>query len=309
MTDALLQTDLPLAGRRSGKVRDIYEASLPNGGEGLLIVASDRISAFDVVMANGVPGKGAVLTQISRFWFRYFAQQIRHHLVSTDVADVPGLSDADREKLRGRIMLCHRTRVVPIECVVRGYLAGSGWKEYQQSQTVCGIKLPAGLRQCDQLPEAIFTPSTKAETGHDENIDFAQACQIAGEPLMRKLRDLSLYLYNTAREYAAARGIIIADTKFEFGLPLDDSSGEPILIDEVLTPDSSRFWPADEYEPGHDQPNFDKQYVRNYLQELCDAGKWDKRPPGPALPDDVVRHTLRRYRQACEMLTDEAPPT
>ncbi len=303
MAEALLSTDLPLQAKRTGKVRDLYDMPLPDGGEGLLIVATDRISAFDVVMANGVPGKGAALTRISRFWFDFFADRVKHHLVSTDPADIPGLTDAQRADLAGRVMIGHKTRVIPIECVVRGYLTGSGWKDYQQTGKVCGIELPKGMVNSSRIDEPIFTPATKAQTGHDENIRFAEACQIAGEPMMRKLRDLSIMIYSTAREYAAERGIIIADTKFEFGLPLDGKHDEPILIDEVLTPDSSRFWPADEYEPGKEQNSLDKQYVRNFLQEICDAGQWDKTPPGPRLPDDVVHNTLKRYQQAYEMLT------
>jgi phosphoribosylaminoimidazole-succinocarboxamide synthase len=310
--DALMQTHLPLPGRRQGKVRDIYQAMLNDGTPVLLIIASDRISAFDVVMPNGVPGKGVVLTQISRFWFDMIADrlgdQLQHHLIATDASDVAGLNDEQREELRGRVMIGRRANVVPIECVVRGYLAGSGWMEYQQSQSVCGIALPAGLRQCDELPRPIFTPATKEESGHDENISFERACEIAGDALMTKLRDLSLRIYAMARDYAAQRGIIIADTKFEFGLPLDGSTGNnegvvPILIDEVLTPDSSRFWPADEYEPGRDQRSYDKQYVRNYLQRLVDEGKWDKTPPAPALPDEVTRNTMSRYLEAYERLT------
>ncbi|MHB1155398.1 MAG: phosphoribosylaminoimidazolesuccinocarboxamide synthase [Phycisphaerales bacterium] len=310
---ALLSTNLPLPDQRSGKVRDIY--CLPgvtrlSGSAspipGLLIVASDRISAFDVIMANGLPGKGIVLTQISRFWFDCFASRVKHHLLSTDANDIPGLSPDQRASLKGRIMICKKSRVVPIECVVRGYLAGSGWKEYQQTQTVCGIKLPGGLKQCEKLPTPIFTPSTKAETGHDENISFDQACQIAGPKLMTKLRDLSLSIYSDARDYAAQRGIILADTKFEWGLPLDctdDENADPILIDEVLTPDSSRFWPADEYQPGRDQNSFDKQIVRNYLQGLCDAGLWNKTPPGPTLPPDITERTMQRYLDAYQLLT------
>ena len=304
MADALMTTDLPLSNPRTGKVRDLYDLELSDGKPGLIIVATDRISAFDVVMVNGVPGKGAILTQISKFWFQHFARLVDHHLVSTDPADIAGLSDDQRDALEGRVMIGRKTNVVPVECVVRGYLAGSGWKEYQQSQTVCGIKLPQGLKQCDKLPEPIFTPATKAETGHDENINFAQACEIAGEKVMTKLRDLSLEIYAEARDYAAERGIIIADTKFEFGL-IEPGSDEPILIDEVLTPDSSRFWPADSYEPGRDQDSFDKQYVRNYLQELCDAGQWDKTPPGPELPDEIVMNTVAKYREAYERLVGE----
>ncbi len=314
---AVMKTDLPLDARRSGKVRDTYQAPLPDGSPGLMMIATDRVSAFDVIMQNGVPGRGVVLTQISRFWFDRFADRVAHHLVSTDPADIPGLTDEQRAPLRGRTMIGKRTHVVPIECVVRGYLAGSGWKEYQKSRTVCGIELPQGLTQCEQLPEPIFTPATKEDQGHDENISFQRACEIAGEPLMTKLRDLSMMIYAEARDYAAQRGIILADTKFEWGLPVEAMGGagegeanlpqtiEPILIDEVLTPDSSRFWPADEYAPGRDQNSFDKQIVRNYLQQLVDADQWDKTPPGPALPDEIVDKTMRRYLQAYEMLTGE----
>ncbi len=308
-TDCVMQTDLPLESKRSGKVRDIYPCDLSDGSPGLLIVASDRISAFDVIMANGVPTKGAVLTQISRFWFDRFADKVDHHLISTDPADVPGLSDEQRAPLKGRIMLGKRTRVVPVECVVRGYLTGSGYKDYQKTGKVCGIDLPAGMVNSQIIEEPIFTPATKAETGHDENIDFETACQHAGDllnvdgtKLMTKLRDLSIEIYTEGRAYAAERGIIIADTKFEFGLPLEGGD-EPILIDEVLTPDSSRFWPADEYEVGREQNSLDKQYVRNYLQELCDRGAWDKTPPGPTLPEEVVTNTLARYKQAYKMLS------
>lgn len=316
ITTALMRTDLPLAGRRQGKVRDIYEVRLADGTEALAIVATDRISAFDVVMPNGVPGKGVVLTQISRFWFemigRELGARVRHHLISTDPRDVPGLSVAQREQLRGRVMIGRKCRVVPIECVVRGYLAGSGWTEYLESGTVCGVPLPAGLRQCEKLPEPIFTPSTKAQAGHDENISFERACELVGEPLMAQLRELSLAIYRMGHDYARQRGVILADTKFEFGLPLAPGKGgeggergEPILIDEVLTPDSSRFWPADQYRPGRDQPSYDKQYVRDYLQGLVDAGRWDKTPPGPALPEEVVHHTLERYLQAYRSLTGQ----
>lgn len=316
---AVMQTDLSLPGRRQGKVRDIYEATI-NGAGALVIVATDRISAFDVVMPNGVSGKGIVLTQISKFWFDMIEQKLggklKHHLISTDPGDIPRLTAEQRQALRGRVMIGRRARVVPIECVVRGYLAGSGWKEYTKSQTVCGVELPAGLRQCDKLPEPIFTPSTKAESGHDENISFEEACRVAGAEVMAKLRDLSIAIYKMGHDYAQQRGIILADTKFEFGLPLDGPSaahgdsggvagggGEPILIDEVLTPDSSRFWPADQYEPGKDQPSFDKQYVRNYLQQLVDSGRWDKTPPAPALPEEIVRNTLAKYLEAYRALT------
>jgi phosphoribosylaminoimidazole-succinocarboxamide synthase len=308
-----MSTDLPLPGRRTGKVRDIYQTDLADGTPALAIIATDRVSAFDVIMANGIPGKGVLLTQIAAFWFHHFAERFDHHLISTDPADLPGLDDAQREALRGRLMIGKRTQVIPIECVVRGYLAGSGWAEYKQSQTVCGIDLPDGLKQCDQLPEPIFTPATKAEQGHDENISIDRAAQLVGQRLIEHLRDQSIRLYSEAAAYAAERGIILADTKFEWGLPLEadpaairagDAWAEPILIDEILTPDSSRFWPADQYEPGRDQPSFDKQFVRNYLQGFVDAGRWDKTPPGPPLPDDVVQGTLTRYRQAYQLLTD-----
>lgn len=309
MTQVLLQTRLPLPNRRQGKVRDIYEASAVDGQEGVLIVASDRISAFDVVMPNGVPGKGVVLTQISRFWFDMIARQlgdrVQHHLITTDASQLADISDEDRAQLAGRIVLGRHCRVLPIECVVRGYLAGSGWKEYQQNQQVCGVALPAGLKQCEALPEPIFTPATKAEEGHDENISFAQAVDIVGEEHARFVRDTSIAIYRMAHDYAKVRGIILADTKFEFGIPLDQSAQKPILVDEALTPDSSRFWPMQGYETGHDQPSFDKQYVRNYLQELVDQGKWQKQPPGPELPDKIVQGTLERYLQAYEMLTGQ----
>lgn len=305
---AVFQTHLPLPGRRQGKVRDIYRIPSQKGQPlRMLIVATDRISAFDVVMPTPIPTKGQLLTQISVRWFELLRSlhRVNDHLVSTDPADVPGLSGSERAELRERMMLVRGAKVVPIECVVRGYLAGSGWVEYKQSQTVCGIKLPKGLRQCDRLPEPIFTPATKAEVGHDENIDFEQAAQIAGRPVMTKLRDISLEMYASAARHAESRGIILADTKFEFGWALDSNGAatdELILIDEVLTPDSSRFWPADEYEPGRDQNSFDKQYLRNYLLELVKAGRWAKQPPGPQLPDEIVQNTLARYVEARERL-------
>lgn len=306
MSEAVMSTDLPLQGRRQGKVRDIYQCETKAGQPALLIIASDRVSAFDVVMSNGIPGKGVMLTKISTFWFdmiaEHFKDQLEHHLISTDPADVAGLTDEQVEQLKGRVMVGRRAKVVPIECVVRGYLAGSGWKEYQKSQTVCSLPLPAGLTQCDKLPEPIFTPSTKEDEGHDENISFEKACELVGEPLMNKLKTLSLAIYQMAHDYAKQRGIILADTKFEFGIPVDGGD-EPILIDEALTPDSSRFWPADQYKPGRDQPSFDKQIVRNYLQELVDAGRWDKMPPGPELPNEVVTKTLKKYQQAFDELT------
>ncbi len=306
MSEAVLSTDLPLKGRRQGKVRDIYQCETKSGQPALLIIASDRVSAFDVVMRNGIPGKGVMLTKISTFWFdmiaEHFKGQLEHHLISTDPADVAGLTDEQVDQLRGRVMVGRRAKVVPIECVVRGYLAGSGWKEYQKSQSVCGVPLPVGLTQCDKLPEPIFTPATKEDEGHDENISFETACELVGEPLMTKLKTLSLDIYKMAHDYAKQRGIILADTKFEFGIPIDGGD-EPILIDEALTPDSSRFWPADQYKPGQDQPSFDKQIVRNYLQELVDAGRWNKMPPGLELPNEVVTKTLNKYQQAFDELT------
>ncbi len=301
MRDALLETDLNLPNKRSGKVRDLYDVTLDDGGEALLIIATDRISAFDVVMANGLPGKGVVLTRISKFWFDLFAADTPHHLVSTDPADVPGLSAAERAVLAGRMMLCRKTQVVPIECIARGYITGSGWKDYQASGSVCGIALPAGLRNSDRLEEPLFTPSTKAATGHDENISFDQGAQVVGRELMEWLGETTLRLYRRARTYALERGIILADTKFEFGrLPGRDA---PILIDEMFTPDSSRFWPADQWVPGREQESFDKQIVRNYLETVVAAGKWDKTPPGPVLPDEVVARSVARYEEAYRLLT------
>jgi len=295
---ALMQSTLPMPVRR-GKVRDVYDL-----GDKLLIVATDRISAFDCIMPNAIPGKGKILTALSLFWFKLLAGEVENHLISADVSQYPASLAPYAEQLRDRSMLVKKAKVVPIECVARGYLAGSGWKEYQQSQTVCGIALPAGLKQCGKLPEPIFTPATKEETGHDMNISFAQMADIIGKPTATQLRQLTLSIYRRAADHAAARGVIIADTKFEFGfLPAPSSSSGPdgklILIDEVLTPDSSRFWPADQYSPGRDQPSFDKQFVRNHLEKTS----WNKTPPAPALPDDVVQGTLDRYRQAVELLT------
>lgn len=301
MAEALLETRLDLSNRRSGKVRDIYDVDLGAGQAALLIVATDRVSAFDVVMANGLPGKGIVLTQISRFWFEHFSGQVDHHLLSTSVADVPGLTAAQRQALDGRIMLCRKTDVVPIECVARGYITGSGWKDYQRSGSVCGIPLPPGLRNSDRLDEPLFTPATKAETGHDENISFEQGAGIVGAELMAWLRDTTLELYRKARDYALERGIILADTKFEFGKLAGREA--PLLIDEIFTPDSSRFWPADLWKPGGEQPSFDKQIVRNYLETLVASGEWDKTPPGPVLPAEVVEKTLARYLEAYQRLT------
>ncbi len=301
MREALMTTNLALPNRRAGKVRDLYDVRLPNGESGVLIVATDRISAFDVVMANGLPGKGVVLTQLSKFWFEYFSGSVKHHLISTDVADVPGLRDAERRALAGRIMLCRKVDVVPIECIARGYITGSGWKDYQRTGAVCGIPLPQGLRNGDRLSEPLFTPSTKASSGHDENISFAEGAAIVGDDLMRWLGDTTLDLYKRASAYALQRGIILADTKFEFGQISGDVA--PLLVDEIFTPDSSRFWPADLWNPGAEQPSFDKQYVRDYLETLVSAGRWNKTPPGPTLPDEVVRNSLARYLEAFERLT------
>ncbi|MBX3376415.1 MAG: phosphoribosylaminoimidazolesuccinocarboxamide synthase [Phycisphaeraceae bacterium] len=298
-------TDLKLPNRRQGKVRDIYD--MPDGR--LLIVATDRISAFDVVMPTPIPGKGRLLTEISTFWFRFIeARKLSPtHLRSTSAADIPpgALGAESRADLEGRVTIGARCRVVPVECVVRGYLEGSGWKDYQQTGSVCGVRLPPGLRQCDRLPEPIFTPATKAPQGqHDENISFEEACERVGRGLMTTLRDRSIAIYAAASEYALARGIIIADTKFEFGLP--EGSSDPMLIDEALTPDSSRFWPAADYQPGRAQKSFDKQFLREYLEELVAAGKWNKQAPGPELPDRIVQGTLARYTEARDRLTGPA---
>ena len=305
---AVYETHLPLQGRRQGKVRDIYQIPPMDGEPGkVLIIASDRISAFDVVMPTPVTGKGRELTRISCKWFDFVRELgiIKDHLLATTPDAVPTLDSTLYPQCEGRMMLGKACEVIPIEFVVRGYLAGSGWKEYQNPGTVCGIALPEGLELSSKLPEPIFTPATKAEEGHDENIDFATACSIAGKEVMERLRDVSLEIYTKAAEYAAARGIILADTKFEFGYALDaqgNATDEILLIDEVLTPDSSRFWPADEYEVGREQDSFDKQYVRNWLQEIVNAGDWDKTPPGPELPTEIVEGTVARYREAATRL-------
>jgi phosphoribosylaminoimidazole-succinocarboxamide synthase len=286
---------------RSGKVRDIYELE-----DRLLLVASDRISAFDWVLPTDIPDKGRVLTQLSLFWFDLLKEP--NHLLSTDVADFELSPEDDAESLAGRSMLVRKTDVVPIECVVRGYLAGSGWKEYQEARSVCGIKLPEGLRQGDQLPEVIFTPATKAESGHDENISFDAMVDVVGREVAEQLRDRSIDIYRRGAQFARRRGILIADTKFEWGRVRqpDDSPGEAtshgdryILIDEVLTPDSSRFWPADTYAPGSSQPSFDKQFVRDWLESTA----WDKNSPPPELPPDIVAKTREKYIEAYERLT------
>ncbi len=293
MSSALVTSTVPGLAPRQGKVRDIYDF-----GDRLLFVATDRISAFDWVLPEGIPDKGRVLTQVSRFWFDRL--DVANHALSLDPTDVPLPAGTDVDALRGRSMVVRKTEVVPIECVVRGFLAGSGWKEYQASQTVCGIPLPAGLRQADQLPEPIFTPATKAETGHDENIAFEVASTQIGSDLAEKLRELSLSIYSTAADYARDRGIILADTKFEFGL----IDGEIILIDEVLTPDSSRYWPADRYEPGQSPFSYDKQFVRDWLESTS----WDKNSPPPQMPPDIVTRTREKYVEAFEALTRETFP-
>jgi phosphoribosylaminoimidazole-succinocarboxamide synthase len=291
MGKVILQTNISGFEAKRGKVRDIYDL-----GDKLLIAATDRISAFDVVMANGIPSKGKVLTQISLFWFEFLSPDIEHHLITADVKDYPQPFSKYPDQLTGRSMLVKKVRVLPVECVVRGYLAGSGWKEYKQSQSVCGQKLPAGLKQCEKLPEPIFTPATKAEQGmHDENISYRQCVEIIGQEKAKYVRDRSLHIFEKAGRYAQSKGIILADTKFEWGL-IDDKI---ILIDEVLTPDSSRFWPADEYQAGRDQESFDKQFVRNYLESI----HFDKSGPGVELPEDIAVRTSQKYIEAYERLT------
>lgn len=290
---ALFETSirsLPLLAR--GKVRDIYAV----GDNYLLMVATDRLSAFDVVLPDPIPGKGAVLTALSNFWFDRFRDQVPNHLSSLRLEDV--LTDpVERQEVAGRAVIVRRLKPLLVEAVVRGYLIGSGWQEYRQTGAVCGLALPAGLRQADRLPQAIFTPSTKAEAGqHDENIDYARAARILGREHAAEVRRLALYLYTQAAEYARGRGILIADTKFEFGT---DETGRVALMDEALTPDSSRFWPVDEYRPGISPPSFDKQFVRDYLETLA----WDKRPPGPRLPPEIIARTAAKYREALTRLT------
>ena len=292
LDSVLLQTDFPdLKLFASGKVRDVYQL----GSDHLLFVATDRISAFDYVLATGIPHKGRVLTQLSLFWFEFLKDIVPNHLVTADVSRYPKEAQTYADQLRGRSMLVQRSEMFPVECVVRGYLSGSGWKEYKSTGSVCGIKLPAGLRESDQLPEPIFTPATKATTGHDENISFEQMTTLVDPEDSRKLRDLSLAVYRKASDYARQKGIIIADTKFEFGR----TAAGITLADEVLTPDSSRFWPADKYEPGMSQQSFDKQYVRDYLEEI----RWNKQPPAPALPAEVARRTSEKYVEAYRQLT------
>lgn len=312
--ESLIRTNLPLPGRREGKVRDVYD--LPGGGDApasVLIVATDRLSAFDVVLPTPLPGKGKLLTGMALRWFAWISDRglCRTHVISAGVEGIPGLSTEERHMLEGRVIIGRRCRVVPIECVARGYLDGSGWAEYQASRSVCGVRLPTGLRRGDRLPTPIFTPATKALAGaHDENISFDRACEIAGGAMMERLRSATMAIYAAAHEYALTRGVILADTKFEWGVPLDstDASGpdETILIDEALTPDSSRYWEAGAWRPGGAQRSFDKQYVRDYLQGLVDAGRWDKCAPGPALPDEIVRETMDKYTEAYSALFPDA---
>ena len=291
MNKVILQTKIDGYKPMRGKVRDIYDL-----GDVLLIVATDRLSAFDVIMANGIPFKGIVLTQISRFWFDFLSSEITNHLISDNVVDFPEPFCNYAKQLTGRSMLVKKCKPLPVECVIRGYLAGSGWAEYKTSGTVCGHKLPAGLQQCEKLPELIFTPATKAELGeHDENIDFERCVEIIGREKAEYVRDKSMMIFERASEYTARHGILLADTKFEWG----EVNGEIILIDEVLTPDSSRFWPADKYEAGRDQESFDKQFVRNYLESIS----FDKSGEGVVLPDDIVEKTSAKYIECYEKLT------
>jgi phosphoribosylaminoimidazole-succinocarboxamide synthase len=290
----LLQSDLgdvPLHAR--GKVRDVYSVD-----DRLLIVASDRISAFDYILATGIPDKGRVLTQLSIFWFDFLKSLTPTHFLTANVDEYPAGLQAYRSQLEGRSMLVKRAEMIEIECVARGYLSGSGWKEYREHGTVCGIALPAGLRESDALPEPIFTPATKAQSGHDENVSFAHVVSLIGEELAARLRDLTLEIYSRAARYALTKGIILADTKFEFGFV----NGELVLGDEVLTPDSSRFWPAETYAPGGAQLSYDKQFVRDYLESI----HWNKQPPAPALPEEVAEKTAEKYRQAYQILASRA---
>ena len=318
-TAPLLHTNLDgLRLNRRGKVRDVYEVTLDSGEPGLLIVATDRISAFDYVLGTAIPDKGKVLTQLSAFWFERMGELVPHHMIATDTGAFPAPARAHAATLEGRAMLCRRTEPIPVECVARAYLSGSGWKEYQQTGRVCGIPLPAGLKESDRLPEPIFTPATKADTGHDVNISEDEAGRLIGHDLVARLKALTLEIFRRGCAHAESKGIIIADTKFEFGLakanPSRHSAGgatadgpaahligedEIVLIDELLTPDSSRFWPQDRYTPGHGQPSFDKQFVRDYLESI----QWNKQPPVPTLPDDVVQRTREKYIEAFRVLS------
>jgi phosphoribosylaminoimidazole-succinocarboxamide synthase len=292
LDSVLIRTDFPdLKLKASGKVRDVYEIDENQ----LLFIASDRISAFDYVLATGIPHKGRVLNQISLFWFDFLADVVPNHLIAADVDKYPASVRKYADQLRGRSMLVRRAEIFPVECIARGYISGSGWKEYKATGTISGMALPAGLKESDALPEPIFTPSTKATSGHDENISFDQMCDIVGVETASHLRDLTLRVYKKAAAYARQRGIIIADTKFEFGRTAHGIT----LADEVLTPDSSRFWPADKYAPGRAQDSYDKQYVRDYLEQI----HWNKQPPAPALPADVARRTSEKYLEAYSQLT------
>jgi phosphoribosylaminoimidazole-succinocarboxamide synthase len=291
-TDAQSIVDLPgIKKLRSGKVREVFDL-----GDTLLFVVTDRISAFDVILPDPIPKKGAVLNQLSAFWFKRFGK-IDNHYITADFDEFPKSLQDYRDQLAGRSMIVKKTKPLAVECVVRGYLAGSGWKEYQKSQSVCGIKLPGGLKQASKLPEPIFTPSTKAETGHDENIDMKECARILGDEMAERVKKLSLEIYSTGRDHAEKKGIILADTKFEFG----QIDGKLLLIDEVLTPDSSRYWPADQYAVGQSPPSYDKQFVRDYLETL----DWNKTAPGPRLPGDVIARTAAKYVEAFEQLTGE----
>ncbi len=290
MEEALIHTELPgIKLFKRGKVRDLYELD-----DKLLIVATDRISAFDCIMPNGIPGKGRILTQMSLFWFDFVKEIVENHLISADVNQFPQKIEKFRDILESRSMLVKKAEQIGVECVVRGYLSGSGWREYRSSGSICGIKLPHGLTESDKLPELIFTPATKAASGHDQNISFAEVIKLLGEEKATILKDLSIQIYTKASEYAESKGIIIADTKFEFGV----CSGEIILIDEILSPDSSRFWPRERYQPGCPQGSFDKQFVRDYLESLG----WNKKPPAPTLPAEVVHKTLAKYEEAYNRL-------
>lgn len=291
MANVILQTNIPDVEVKRGKVRDIFDL-----GDKLIIAASDRLSAFDVIMKTGIPNKGVLLTQISKFWFDYLKDDVENHLISDDVNEFPAPYCDHADQLAGRSMLIKKTKVLPVECIVRSYITGSGWKEYLREGTICGIKLPEGLKQCQKLAEPIFTPSSKAEQGeHDENISFEESVNIIGEEAANYVRDKSIEIFNKASKYAESKGIILADTKFEWGV-LD---GRIILIDEIFTPDSSRFWPADKYEAGRDQDSYDKQFVRNYLEEI----NFDKSGPGVELPPEIVEKTLAKYVEAYEVLT------
>jgi len=286
----IMQTDLPIKVLNKGKVRDIYDLD-----DKLLLVVTDRISAFDYVLPNAIPSKGACLTQLSKFWFDYTKDIVPNHMISTDIDDFPQMLHKYADSLQYRSMLVKKTKVIPIECIVRGYISGSAWRSYQKDETVCGMKLPSGMKESEQFEEPLFTPSTKAETGHDINISYEKMVDLVGKKISAQLKDYSLEIYNTAAEYALKKGIIIADTKFEFGI-LND---EVIFIDEALTPDSSRFWPADSYQPGKSQPSFDKQFVRDYLNSTG----WDKNSSPPQLPEEIIKETQKKYQEAYQKIT------